>query len=62
MENLTRYKLKVRYGEEDGFYAVGVVRQEGEWVKFSDVKELLQTATNQQTKHAMRKTLLLQLR
>ena len=46
MANLTRYKLKVRYSEEDGHYAVGVVRQEGEWVKFDDVKELLNKSPN----------------
>ena len=46
MKNLTRYKLKVRYSQEEGMHAVGVVRQEGEWVKFSDIAELLQTVHN----------------
>jgi hypothetical protein len=45
MENLTRHDLSLR---NDGHSVVAIMSpcSEGEWVKFSDIKELLQTSAN----------------
>ncbi len=46
MSNLTRYTMVIRR-DHDGFATVaGKVSQQGEWVKFDDIKELLNTAHN----------------
>ena len=46
MSNLTRYTMVVRRDHEGFATAAGKVRQNGEWVKFDDIKELLNTAHN----------------
>ena len=46
MKNLTRYTMVVRRDQEGFATAAGKVRQNGEWVKFSDIAELLQMAHN----------------
>jgi len=48
MSNLTRYKLKVRWhNEKDGFVAMGVVRERGEWVKFDDIRDEIAALANE---------------
>ena len=49
MANLTRYELTIQHGKDGEHVALYHAMENGEWVKFEDVKELLQTAHNKQS-------------
>jgi len=46
MANLTRYELTIQHGKDGEHVAVYHAMEDGEWVKFEDVKEFLKTPTN----------------